>query len=427
MTRRAEPIRSVKGTRDLLPGETALWQRVEDEARRVFVAYNFREIRTPVLEPTALFARSVGTDTDIVTKEMYTFQDRDNESLTLRPEATASVVRAYIEHGLYNEGGVHKLYYLGPMFRRERPQKGRYRQFYQIGAEVLGSDHPSIDAEFLEMLILFLGRVGLREFALLLNSVGCPKCRAEYVKTLRRALDRVKSSLCADCQRRAETNPLRVLDCKVEADQPVIEKLPHILEHLCPECRQHFDRVTGELAQRGVAYQITPRLVRGLDYYTRTTFEVTSNVLGAQNALLGGGRYDGLAEMLGGPPTPGFGVAIGQDRLMLAVEQAAQLKAGDRLTAYVAWMGDTALQPATRLVQELRRENISAEISYEPIKLKKSLGIANKLAARFAIIIGEGELATERYQVKDMTSGQQEEVEPARIASYLKDKLMSSV
>jgi len=427
MTRRAEPIRSVKGTRDLLPGETALWQRVEDEARRVFVAYNFREIRTPVLEPTALFARSVGADTDIVTKEMYTFQDRDNESLTLRPEATASVVRAYIEHGLYNEGGVHKLYYLGPMFRRERPQKGRYRQFYQIGAEVLGSDHPSIDAEFLEMLILFLGRVGLREFALLLNSVGCPKCRAEYVKTLRRALERVKSNLCADCQRRAQTNPLRVLDCKVEADQPVIEKLPHILEHLCPECRQHFDRITGELAQRGVAYEISPRLVRGLDYYTRTTFEVTSNVLGAQNALLGGGRYDGLAEMLGGPPTPGFGVAIGQDRLMLAVEQAAQLKAGDRLTAYVAWMGDTALQPATRLVQELRRENISAEISYELIKLKKSLGIANKLAARFAIIIGEGELATERYQVKDMTTGQQEEVEPARITSYLKDKLMSSV
>jgi histidyl-tRNA synthetase len=207
----------------------------------------------------------------------------------------------------------------------------------------------------------------------------------------------------------------------------VIEKLPHILEHLCPECRQHFDRVTGELAQRGVAFQITPRLVRGLDYYTRTTFEVTSNVLGAQNALLGGGRYDGLAEMLGGPPTPGFGVAIGQDRLMLAVEQAAQLKAGDRLTAYVAWMGDTALQPATRLVQELRRENISAEISYEPIKLKKSLGIANKLAARFAIIIGEGELATERYQVKDMTTGQQEEVEPARITSYLKDKLMGTV
>jgi histidyl-tRNA synthetase len=412
--------------RDLLPAETGLWQRVEDEARRIFVAYNFREIRTPVLEQTALFARSVGEDTDIVTKEMYTFQDRDNESLTLRPEATASVVRAYIEHGLYNQGGIHKLYYMGPMFRRERPQKGRYRQFYQIGAEVLGSDHPSIDAEFLEMLVLFLGRVGLRDFALLLNSVGCPKCRAEYVKTLRRTLERVKSSLCADCQRRAETNPLRVLDCKVEADQPVIEKLPHILEHLCPECHQHFDRVTGELAERGVAYQITPRLVRGLDYYTRTTFEVTSNVLGAQNAVLGGGRYDGLAEMLGGPPTPGFGVAIGEDRLLLAVEQAAQLQAGDKLAVYVAWMGASACPPATRLVQELRRADISTEISHEPMKLKRSLGIANKLGARFAVIIGESELAEGRYQIKDMTAGQQEEVEPGRILAYLKDKLSST-
>lgn len=419
-------MRSVKGTRDLLPAETRLWQRVEDEARRVFVAYNFREIRTPVLEHTTLFARSVGADTDIVTKEMYTFEDRDDESLTLRPEATASVVRAYIEHALYNEGGIHKLYYMGPMFRRERPQKGRYRQFYQIGAEVLGSDHPSIDAEFLEMLILFLRRVGLRDFALLLNSVGCPKCRAEYVKTLRHALERAKASLCVDCQRRSETNPLRVLDCKVEADQPVIEKLPRILEHLCLECRQHFERVTGELDQRGVAYQITPRLVRGLDYYTRTTFEMTSSVLGAQNAFLGGGRYDGLAEMLGGPRTPGFGVAIGQDRLMLAVEQAGQLKAGDRLSAYVAWMGEGALPPAAQLVQELRGEDVSAEISYEPIKLKKSLGVANRLGARFAIIVGEGELAAGRYQVKDMTTGQQEEVEPGRIASYLKEKLSSS-
>jgi len=421
--KKVNPIRSVKGTRDLLPAETALWQRVEEEARRVFVAYNFREIRTPVLEPTVLFARSVGADTDIVTKEMYTFTDRDNESLTLRPEATASVVRAYLEHGLYNEGGIHKLYYMGPMFRRERPQKGRYRQFYQIGAEVLGSDHPSIDAEFLEMLVLFLERVGVRDFALLLNSVGCPKCRAEYVKALRRALERVKVDLCADCQRRSATNPLRVLDCKVEADQPVIEKLPHILEHLCPECQQHFDRVTGELKQRGVAYQITPRLVRGLDYYTRTTFEITSSVLGAQNALLGGGRYDGLAEMLGGPPTPGFGVAIGQDRLMLAVEQAAQLKGEDQLAAYVAWLGEQALPLAAQLAQDLRRQGISAELGYEPIKLKKSLSVANKLRARFAVIIGEGELASGRCQVKDMNTGQQEEVEPARIAQYLQEKL----
>jgi histidyl-tRNA synthetase len=423
VSNRTDPIRSVKGTRDLLPSETALWQRVEDEARRVFAAYNFREIRTPVLEQTVLFARSVGADTDIVTKEMYTFQDRDNESLTLRPEATASVVRAYIERNLYNEGGIHKLYYVGPMFRRERPQKGRYRQFYQIGAEVLGSDHPTIDAEFLEMLVLFLGRVGLTEYNLLLNSVGCPKCRAEYLKDLRQALDKVKDRMCGDCQRRAATNPLRVLDCKVEADQPIIEKLPHILEHLCPACRQHFDCVTGELEQRGIPYEIAPRLVRGLDYYTRTTFEMTSGVLGAQNAFLGGGRYDGLSEMLGGPPTPGFGVAIGEDRLLLAVEQAGKLKADDALDVFVAWMGDAACDPATQLTRTLRQQGLRVESNYEPARLKKSLGLANKRGARFAVIIGEGELATGRWQVKDMTAGQQEEVEAGRVLAYLREKL----
>jgi histidyl-tRNA synthetase len=423
MPKKTELICSVKGTRDLLPPETLLWQRVEDEARRVFAAYHFQEIRTPVLEHTTLFARSVGADTDIVMKEMYTFQDRDDESLTLRPEATASVVRAYIEHSLFNEGGIHKLYYIGPMFRRERPQKGRYRQFYQIGAEVLGSDHPAIDAEFLEMLVLFLERVGLREFSLLLNSVGCPHCRSGYVMALRRALESVKANLCGDCQRRAETNPLRVLDCKVEADQPVIGELPHILDHLCSACRQHFDCVTGGLQQRDIAYQVTPRLVRGLDYYTRTTFEITSGALGAQNALLGGGRYDGLSEMLGGPPTPGFGVAIGQDRLVLAVQQAAGLKSRESLAAYVAWLGDAALAPAAQLARELRRQGISVEMGYDPVKLRKSLGIANKLQARFAIIIGEGELASGHYQVKDMSAGVQEEVEPAQIVSYLKNKL----
>jgi histidyl-tRNA synthetase len=415
----------VKGTRDLLPPETALWQRVEDEARRVFAAYNFQEIRTPILEATALFARSVGADTDIVMKEMYTFDDRD--SLTLRPEATASVVRAYIEHSLFNEGRLHKLYYIGPMFRRERPQKGRYRQFYQIGAEVLGSDHPSIDAEMLEMLVLLLERLGLGGFSLLLNSVGCSKCRPEYVKILRQALQSVKAGMCADCQRRADTNPLRVLDCKVEADQPIIEELPHIVDHLDPECRQHFDAVTADLDGRGIAYTLSPRLVRGLDYYTRTTFEITSSVLGAQNALLGGGRYDGLSEMIGGPPTPGFGVAIGEDRLVLAVAEAAQEKTGSepsQLDAYIAWMGDAALAPATALARQLRRDGLRVEIGYEPAKLKKSLGLASKLGARFAVIIGEGELSTGRYQVKNLAVGMQEEVEPEKIVNYLKDATM---
>ena len=359
---------------------------------------------------------------------------REQESLTLRPEATASVVRAYIEHGLFNEGGAHKLYYMGPMFRRERPQKGRYRQFYQIGAEVLGSDHPAIDAEVLEMLLLFLERVGLRSFTLLLNSVGDSKCRPEYIKALRRALESVKSTMCADCQRRAETNPLRVLDCKVEADQPVIAKLPSILDHLCPECRQHFDRVLAELKQRGIPYEITPRLVRGLDYYTRTTFEITSGALGAQNALLGGGRYDGLSEMIGGPAAPGIGFSIGEDRLVLAVEEAARGKEASTpgsndaaLAAYVAWLGDAALGPASTLVRELRRQGLSVEIDYEPTKLKKSMGIASKLGARFAIIIGDGELASGRYQVKDMSTGGQEEVEPTEVTRYIASRLRSSL
>jgi histidyl-tRNA synthetase len=423
-----ETIRSVKGTRDLLPSETYLWQCVESDVRRVFGAYNFDEIRTPVLEQTALFARTVGADTDIVSKEMFTFDDRERESLSLRPEATASVVRAYIEHSLYNEGRIHKLYYLGPMFRRERPQKGRYRQFYQIGAEVLGSDSPLVDAEVLEMLVEFLqqvGGVGVGEFALLINSVGCAKCRPEYLKSLRRALESVEVGMCADCQRRARTNPLRVFDCKVEADQPIIAKLPTIFDHLDPECRQHFETVTSELKERGITYQIAPRLVRGLDYYTRTTFEITSGALGAQDAILGGGRYDGLSEMLGGPPTPGIGFAIGQDRLILVVSETAkqlatQPKWKDPLSAYIVWLGDSALEPANRLARELRHGGSKVAIGFEPTSVKKSMGLANRLGARFAIIIGDVELAAGRYQVKDMASGQQVEMAPERISAHLK-------
>ncbi len=423
---RTVTIRSVKGVRDLLPAETGLWQKIEDESRRVFSAYNFREIRTPVLEQTELFARSVGSDTDIVLKEMYTFEDRDRESLTLRPEATAGVVRAAIEHGMLNEGGLHKLYYLGPMFRRERPQKGRYRQFYQIGAEVLGSDHPLVEVEALEMLMLFLARLNLQDVALLVNSVGDARCRSDYVKLLRRELEPVQAQMCVDCHRRAETNPLRVFDCKVEADQPIIARLPNILDHLCPECLQHFEYVTAELARREIPYTITPRLVRGLDYYTRTTFEITSGKLGAQNALLGGGRYDGLSEILGGPPAPGFGFAIGEDRLALVIEESAALAGNVRLAAFVAWIGEQARGPAHDLARALRREGMRTETGLEAVKLKKMLGQANRLQARFAVILGEGELATGRYQVKDMETGEQREIESRRIPEYLKDRLAPS-
>jgi histidyl-tRNA synthetase len=273
------------------------------------------------------------------------------------------------------------------------------------------------------MLVLFLERVGIREYQLLVNSVGCPKCRAEYLNILREALQGVKGSMCEDCQRRADTNPLRVLDCKVEADQPIIEKLPKIIEHLDAECRQHFERVTSELQARGLVYQLAPRLVRGLDYYTRTTFEITSGALGAQNAVVGGGRYDGLSEMLGGPPTPGIGFSIGQDRLILAVQAAAAFQPGNPLAAYIVWMGEATLGPASRLVRELRAQGLSVEIDYDPAKIKKAMGIASKLQARFAIIIGEGELASRKFQVKNMASGEQKELEPGAIAPYLRSEL----
>jgi len=282
-----------------LPPASGLWNSVEWAARDVFRAYNYHEIRTPILEETQLFARGVGEDTDIVTKEMYTFEDRDGSSLTLRPEATASVIRAYIEHHLDQRPGLKKLYYLGPMFRRERPQKGRYRQFFQIGAEAIGSEAPAVDAEVIEMVVELLTGVGLQGFGLLLNSVGCPKCRPQFLAKLKEQLQTVAPKMCEDCQRRATTNPLRVLDCKIEADQPIIGKLPSILDSLCEECRTHFDAVRRYLAERAIAFEVRPRLVRGLDYYTRTTFEFVHGALGAQNSVLGGGRYDGLAEALG--------------------------------------------------------------------------------------------------------------------------------
>ena len=330
-------LKAVRGTRDLLPPETALWNRIEATARAVFARYNFGEIRTPVFEDTSLFARSVGEETDIVSKEMYTWEDRARaqsekaQSLTLRPENTAGVVRAYIEHKLGETGQLQKLYYIGPQFRRERPQKGRYRQFYQIGAEVIGppssgSESPLRDAEVLEMLATLLDELGIAGWTLELNSVGSAADRVRYNETLRAALIPVVGQMCEDCRRRAVTNPLRVLDCKVPEDQPIIASLPVIADSLDEESRAHFAAVTAALDAAGVPYTRNQRLVRGLDYYTRTTFEFTHGGLGAQNALLGGGRYDGLSEMIGGPKAPGIGFAIGADRLVLTLQaQAGQI------------------------------------------------------------------------------------------------------
>ncbi len=399
-------IRAVKGTRDLLPPSTELWNRVEHEARRVFRAYNYHEIRTPILEETQLFARGVGEETDIVSKEMYTFEDRDGSSLTLRPEATASVIRAYIEHRLDQRPGVQKLYYMGPMFRRERPQKGRYRQFFQIGAEAIGSESPFLDAEVIEMVVELLASAGI-EGALLLNSVGCPKCRPVFVARLREALAEAAPRMCQDCRRRVETNPLRVLDCKVPEDQPIIEGLPSILDSLDDECRAHFEAVRTHLMARGIAFEVKPRLVRGLDYYMRTTFEVVHGALGAQNSVLGGGRYDGLAEALGSKiHSPGIGFSIGEDRMVMTAEQS-QGEPKLELDLFVAAMGEAAQKEAGLLARDLRRLGVVVEVAPEG-RLKRAMELANKLAARHALLIGEDEIKAARFTLKNMATGEQQ-------------------
>jgi histidyl-tRNA synthetase len=392
-----------------------VWNRVEDVARSIFHAYNYHEIRTPILEETQLFARGVGEETDIVTKEMYTFTDRDETSLTLRPENTASVIRAYIEHRLDQRPGVQKLYYIGPMFRRERPQKGRYRQFFQIGAEAIGSESPVVDAEVIELVVEILAGAGLQGFRLIINSVGDHNCRPQYIERLRQELRPVAAQMCGDCRRRAETNPLRVLDCKVEADQPIIEKLPHITDCLCEPCRVHFEAVRRYLDDRGIPYEVSPRLVRGLDYYMRTTFEVVHGSLGAQNSVLGGGRYDGLAESLGSKVhSPGIGFSIGEDRLVMSVE-------GDQpaapLDLFIAPLGDTALRRAALMARDLRRGGHSVELVEG--KLKRSMELANKFGARFTLIVGENEIAAGRYALKNMSTGEQTDVTSEEIAAKL--------
>ncbi len=383
-----------------------MWNRVERIAREVFRVYNYQEIRTPILEETQLFARGVGQETDIVSKEMYTFEDRDGSSLTLRPENTASVIRAYIEHRLDQRPGVQKLYYIGPMFRRERPQKGRYRQFFQIGAEAIGSESPFVDAEVIEMVVEMLTRAGLSGFTLLINSVGCQNCRPQYIEKLREALKPVAANLCVDCQRRVDTNPLRVLDCKVPEDQPIIDQLPSILDSLCEICAPHFAAVQSYLRERSIEFEVRPRLVRGLDYYMRTTFEVTHGNLGAQNSVLGGGRYDGLAESLGSNVhSPGIGFSIGEDRLVMTVDQSAD--AG--LDIFVAPLGDAAVHHAGDLARELRRVGISVEVLAGG-KLKRAMELANKTGARYALILGDDEIAVGQYSLKDMQSGEQQRV-----------------
>jgi len=426
-------LKAVRGTRDLLPPETELWNRVEAAARRVFARYNFGEIRTPVFEDTQLFARGVGEETDIVSKEMYTWEDRARaqsekaQSLTLRPENTAGVVRAYIEHKLGESGLLEKLYYIGPQFRRERPQKGRYRQFWQIGAEVIGppsagSESPLRDAEVLEMLATFLDELRITGWTLVLNSVGSASDRPRYIAALREALKDKAPKMCADCQRRAETNPLRVLDCKVPEDQPMIETLPRIADYLDDDSRAHFAAVLAALGACGVKYEVNPRLVRGLDYYTRTAFEFTHGGLGAQNALLGGGRYDGLSEAIGGPKAPGIGFAIGLDRLILTLQTQEQ-QAVMLADAYIAPLGEAQNPAALELARELRRAGLRVELGDGSFRLKKSFETGDKLARKI-VLLGEDELRSGILTVKDFASGEQTKVPRGELEEALRSRVL---
>ncbi|MGB6874788.1 MAG: histidine--tRNA ligase [Candidatus Acidiferrales bacterium] len=517
-------FRAIKGTRDILPPDSALWNWFEKTARSVMESYNFGEIRLPIFEETELFARSVGSQTDIVSKEMFTFElnayreihhgwsnlvasrgnpfdfsfhlsafittlkealasDRiakinenltavtelegeytklfeiahgqvaqerqehlenqgdahniieqalgsafkvraDSEIAVLRPEATASVCRAYIEHGMHTRPGDQKLYYIGPMFRRERPQKGRYRQFYQIGAEVLGaSDAPAIDAELIEMLTVLLTRCQIEKWTLLVNSIGCADCRPKYVERLRAELRKpeIFSKLGTDSQRRVETNPLRVMDSKLPEEQPIIEKLPKITEHLCAECREHYEKLKKELALRKVPFTESPRLVRGLDYYMRTTFEITSPVLGAQNALCGGGRYDGLVEMLGGPKgIKGIGFALGEDRFIDAIVEAKKIGAAMAVDVFIAWMGQNAYPEAVRLARVLRDAKCVVELPPEEMKFRKAFERADKIGARFVLIIGDDEIASKQLTVKRLADGEQKKMGEGALLDYVR-------
>ncbi len=542
-------FQAIRGTRDLLPPDTALWNRVEQTAHEVFGTFGFGEIRPPIFESTELFARGVGGDTDIVSKEMYTFEEgqakgfgniqdmqesmdfvnaqnspmlmdkylkelrteirdgvidrtpeneraietirsvsqevfaipepseegpedaalerffeysslrrpferklleawlqlRRKEPISLRPEATASVCRAYIEHNMQQLPQPVKLYYVGPMFRRERPQKGRYRQFYQIGAEILGGpDAPAIDAELIEMLMTFFDKCGLQGTELSINSIGhaADNCRRGYVAELKAELEKVKDKLGADSQRRIETNPLRVLDSKLEHEQPIIATLPRIADHLCDECKSHYAAVKRELDLRGVKYTENWRLVRGLDYYMRTTFEITAQGLGSQNAVCGGGRYDGLVELLGGPPTKGIGFAIGEDRLILSLQEQEKAKASrigemsasitgkatvtgtltnlSTLDVFIAWMGDKAHATAIQAAKTLRNAGFRVELPPTEQKLGKALERASKLNSRFALILGEDEIVSGQWTLKTLADGSQQKLTEPALLEYLR-------
>jgi histidyl-tRNA synthetase len=400
-------INGVKGFNDILPGEVEKWQHIEATARRVFELYGLSEIRIPILEKTELFSRSIGDATDIVEKEMYSFEDKGGTKVTMRPEGTASVMRAFIEHKMHALDPVARLYYMGPMFRYERPQKGRYRQFHQIGAEVTGVSAPTVDAQVLTMLTHFFQELGLTEPSLQINSLGCPDCRPVYREALKAfLLDKIEL-LCEDCVRRYETNPLRALDCKSPGCQEATKGAPAMLDYLCADCSDHFARTRSYLDLVGTAYTINERMVRGLDYYTRTTFEMVTSLLGSQSAVAAGGRYDGLISELGGPQLPGIGFAIGVERVALLL---AEKDFSRRPALFIAAMGEKAHTEAFRLMTALQRDGVAVEIDYEGKSLKSQMRRADKFKSRFTLIVGDDELGRGTAPLKDMDGGTQAEV-----------------
>jgi histidyl-tRNA synthetase len=411
-------IQAIKGVKDILPRDASAWQHLEGTARTLFEDYGFSEIRIPVFEYTELFARSIGASTDIVEKEMYTFEDRDGKKITLRPEGTAGVVRAFVEHKMYADSQLTKLYYLGPMFRHERPQKGRYRQFYQIGVEALGIDHPHVDIEILAMLHALFARLGVTDLSLQINSLGDGVCRGTYRDALKKYLKEKLPSLCSDCQRRYETNPLRVLDCKIDADK--FGDSPVMLDYLCGPCELHFKTVETGLKKLSVPFQINPRLVRGLDYYTRTTFELVMGHAGAQNTVAAGGRYDGLVQEIGGPATPGIGFALGVERAISLIN--AERLGEPKPDLFISALGEEAVARIMTTINELRLSGIRVDTDYTGASLKSQMKKADKSGAAYTLIIGEQEMKAGKAIFRNMKTKEQTEIALLNMVDLLKDK-----
>jgi histidyl-tRNA synthetase len=404
--------------KDIMPPDMHIWQDIEEKAREVFASYGFLEIRTPIVEPTSVFTRSIGENTDIVEKEMYTFEDKGGRSVTLRPEGTASVVRCYVENHLYNLASPQKFYYLGPMFRYERPQSGRFRQFYQIGVEAFGSSRPEMDAEVIAMLGRLLGRIGLEAPHFQVNSIGCEKCRPGFKEALLAYFSGSLEELCADCRRRYSQNPLRILDCKVSRCIEIRKDAPRVVDHLCEDCRSHFERLLALLEMLGVHHTVNPEMVRGLDYYTRTTFEVTSENLGAQNAVAAGGRYDRLVKEFGGPETPAIGFALGMERIVELLKMSVKYDL-PAPKVFIAAIGERAGKEGLRITEVLRGKGIWAELGDGTSSLKSQMRRADRLSARYVFVIGDDELQSGMVGWKRLSDSATGEVRIAGIGDFI--------